>query len=92
MFNKFEDDKLLRKLASYTLSEYKAQGILAFFFIIDMIEDESRAKILRDPNGVTAMDRADSTLLLDTAVLTHSFTDPSVMRVSQELVLAEYMR
>jgi hypothetical protein len=64
----------------------KAQGTLAVYLIIDMIEDESRAKILRDPNGVSAMDRADATLLLDTAVFTHSFTDPSV---SQELALAD---
>jgi hypothetical protein len=38
MFNEFEDDKLLRKLASDTLSEYQAQGTLAFYLIIDMIE------------------------------------------------------
>jgi hypothetical protein len=55
-----------------------------------MIKDESRAKILRDPHGVSAIDHADTTLLLDTAVLTYSFTDPSVMRVSQVLV-ADYM-
>jgi hypothetical protein len=91
MFNKFEDDKLLRKLASGTLSEYQAQGTLAFYLIIDIIEDESRPKILRGPNGVSVMDRADDTLLLDTAVLTHSFNGPSVMRVSQELALADYM-
>jgi hypothetical protein len=83
MFHMFEDDKLLRQLASDTFSKYQAQGISSIYLIIDMIEDESRAKILRDPNDISAMDRADAILLLDTAALTHSFTDPSVMRVSQ---------